>query len=136
MKKLKKRLASVLVICMLLTFSVTVFASGNVTAANNTDTEIAKNLGLIKGEGNGVTSEYLEKDARRLQVAIILLRILGKEEEAMAYQSDENFADADQLKWPEGRNILAYLKANPQYGFIGYPDGRFGVNDKLLPQQL
>ena len=45
MKKLKKRLASVLVICMLLTFCVPVFASGNVTAASITDTEIAKNLG-------------------------------------------------------------------------------------------
>ena len=40
------------------------------------------------------------------------------------------------MKWPEGRNILAYLKDNPQYGFIGYPDGRFGVDDKLLPRQL
>lgn len=138
MKNLKRLLASVLVMCVLVTFSLPVFAADGVTVtnSNNTDTEIAKNLGLIQGEGNGVTPEYLEKDAERLQAAIILLRIMGKEEEAKAYQGTDNFADADQVKWAEGRNILAYLKANPQYGFVGYPDGRFGVGEKLLPQQL
>lgn len=136
MKKLKRLLASVLGSCMLLTFSAPAFASDSVTAANNTDAEIAKSLGLIKGEEDGVTLDRLEEDAQRFQVAIILLRIMGKEDEARAYQGDDNFTDADQVKWPEGRNILAYLKDNPQYGFIGYPDGRFGVDDKLLPRQL
>jgi enterochelin esterase-like enzyme len=138
MKNLKRLLASVLTLCVLVTFSIPVFASDDVTAANssNTDTEIAKKLGIIQGEGNGVTPEYLEKDAERLQAAIIILRVMGKEEEAKAYQGTDNFADADQVKWAEGRNILAYLKANPQYGFVGYPDGRFGVGEKLLPQQL
>ena len=42
MKKLKRLLASVLGSCMLLTFSAPAFASDSVTAANNTDAEIAK----------------------------------------------------------------------------------------------
>ncbi|HOL92398.1 MAG TPA: hypothetical protein PK215_09060 [Clostridiales bacterium] len=42
MKKLKRLLASVLGSCMLLTFSASAFASDSVTAANNTDAEIAK----------------------------------------------------------------------------------------------
>lgn len=135
MKNLKRLLVAVLITCILTTFSLPVFAT-DISAANttnNTDTEIAKGLGLIKSDESA--PEYLKSDIQRIQAAIMLLRLLGKEGEAQAFKGTENFKDANLLKG-DTVNLLAYLKANPQYGFAGYENGNFGVKDKMLPQQL
>lgn len=95
---------------------------------------LAKELGLVKGDGVGVTPEYIAKESTRMQAAVMLLRLMGKEKEALSYQGKENFADADKVSWQEGKNMLAYLKANPQLGFQG--DGtNFKPNDKITAQQ-
>ncbi|HHW49639.1 MAG TPA: hypothetical protein GXX14_13635, partial [Clostridiaceae bacterium] len=133
MKNLKKLLAVIIAIAMMATMMVPAFAEGEISA----DAQTCENLGVLLGEGSGVTSEYLAKETVRLQAAIIFLRLLGKDQEALAYDEwEDNFTDADQVNWAGGRNVLAYLKANPDLGWVGNPDGSFDPNGKASAQMI
>jgi hypothetical protein len=74
---------------------------------------------MLKGDGNGVTAEYLATQPTRLQAAVMFLRLKGLEEDAMAWDGTENFADADQVAWEGGRTIMAYLFAHKELGWVG-----------------
>lgn len=117
MKNLKKLLAVALSLAILLTLTVPVMA------ATLTNAEKVELLGILQGEGNGVTDEYLAKATTRIQGAVLLLRLIGKEDEALAYAGGDNFTDVVGNEW--FHSITAYLKANPQHGFVGYEDGTF-----------
>jgi len=117
MKNLKKLLAVALSLAILLTLTVPVMA------ATLTNAEKVELLGILQGEGNGVTDEYLAKATTRIQGAVLLLRLIGKEDEALAYAGGDNFTDVVGNEW--FHSLTAYLKANPQYGFGGYDDGSF-----------
>lgn len=117
MKNFKKLLAVALSLAILLTLTVPVMA------ANLTNAAKVELLGILQGEGNGVTDEYLAKATTRIQGAVLLLRLIGKEDEALAYAGVDNFDDVVGNEW--FHPITAYLKANPQHGFIGYEDGTF-----------
>ena len=71
-------------------------------------------------------AKYLASATTRAQGATLLLRLMGKEDEAQAYEGKDNFKDIVGNEWFASR--LAYLKANPQLGFGGYPDGTFQPN--------
>src|SRR5690554_3006448 len=58
--------------------ALTAFAADEVPA--RTDVEIAGELGLLIGDGNGLTDEYLAKPTTRLQAAIMFLRLKGLED--------------------------------------------------------
>ena len=79
----------------------------------------------------GVTSEYLAETPTRIQALIIFLRIQGLEDEALTYDWDDNFKDADNYNWVVGRNYLGYAKDNPHLGWIGNPDGNFYPNNTI-----
>jgi len=117
MKNLKKLLAVALSFAILLTLTVPVMAA-ELTAAEKVEL-----LGILQGEGDGVNEEYLSKATTRVQGAILLLRLMGKEDEAMAYAGQDNFTDVVGNEW--FASVLAYVKANPSLGFVGYPDGSF-----------
>lgn len=112
MRNLRKFLAVIVVVAMLATFAVPVFAD-EMTAAEQCET-----LGMLQGNGDGVTAEYLATAPTRMQAAIMYLRLLGLEDEALAYEGTANFEDAG-LVWAGGQAILAYLLANPDLGWQG-----------------
>lgn len=96
---------------------------------------IATDLGVLKGDGGGVTETYLAKGSTRLQAAILYLRLIGKENEALAFKGTAGFADSADVG-SANRAVLAYLKANPELGWQGSSGGRFEPNAPITSQQL
>ncbi|QUI21285.1 hypothetical protein HZI73_02845 [Vallitalea pronyensis] len=129
MKNFKKVLALVLSLAMIISTFTVSFA-----AEQKTDAEICEALDLIKGDGDGVTDEYLASESPRWKIAIMTLRLRGLEDEALAFEGTETFEDAEELTWVAGRSILAYLKANPELGWIGY-DNKVDPNGMMTVQQ-
>jgi hypothetical protein len=111
---MKKTLALVLALAM-------VFSSITVAFAEDTlgeDAQTCADLGMLKGEGGTVDAAYTATAPTRLQAAVMFLRLKGLEAEALAFTGEDNFADGE-IAWAEGANLIAYLKANPQLGWIG-----------------
>jgi hypothetical protein len=120
----KKILALLLAFAMLFSTMTTAFASESATIG--TDAAALKIMGVLQGENSsGVTPEYLAKGTTRIQAAIMYLRLKGLEDEAMAFTGASNFSDANTMAWAQGKAIMAYLKANPQLGWIGADGGKF-----------
>lgn len=111
-----------------LTLIITSFSAIPLYAASIKVSEEAKALatiGMLEGDGGGVTSEYMAKRMDRFTAAISILKLNGLYEESLDYMGRTNFSDVNDVKWNEGKNILAYLKANPDLGFIGNEWGEF-----------
>ena len=125
------------ILALVLAFAL-VFSSFSAAFADTTtisaDATIAKELGMLVGNGQGVTPEYLTTTPTRLQSAIMVLRLRGLEEEAIAFTSENNFADMKAYKWADGKNIGAYLTAHPELGFIGNENGNFKANEVIDAQ--
>lgn len=118
MRNLKKLLAVIVTVCMLATFAIPAFA-------DQSDSDICKELGMILGSGGGVTAEYLATQPTRLQGAIMFLRLKALEDEAKAFiVTGENFSDLEGLN-ETNKAILGYLKAHPELGFVGIGDNKF-----------
>lgn len=130
---MKKTLALVLAFTMIFSSVITVFAD-ETAAAISADAQTCADLGILVGDGNGVTADYLAQTPLRIQAAIMFLRLKGLEAEAKAFTGTDNFADADQVAWAEGRAILAYLKAHPELGWQGN-EGKFDPNSPVTAQQ-
>jgi methionine-rich copper-binding protein CopC len=128
MKNLKKLLAVIVAVCVLATMTVPAFAAAS-------DAEICEALGILQGDGAGVTDTYLAKGTERYQAAIIYLRLIGKEEEAKAFTGEDNFDDADQI-YKGGQRILAYLKANPDLGWTGVGGNKFEPTNPASAQMI
>lgn len=130
MRNLKKFLAVLVVVAMLASSFVTAFAADATISA---DAKVCADIGMLKGAGDGVTAAYTATTVTRMQVARLLLRLLGQEEAALAFTGTANFADAADTN-AEGKAIMAYLKANPALGFVG--DGtNFNPNALMNAQQ-
>jgi len=130
MRNLKKLMAVILTIAVVLSYAIIPSF-----AASMTDAQIVTTLGMIEGTGQGVTDEYLASTPQRYQAAKMFLVLLGLYEEALDYEGTANFADAEELQWVEGRNMLAYLWANKDLGFAGYLDGTFRPYVPITAQQ-
>jgi hypothetical protein len=110
--KTRKLLAIVLAVAMLASFvSIPVFADGH-------EGEALETLGILIGEGDGVTEDYLASMATRAQAALIHLRLLGLEADALAFEGEDTFADAA-LATEFWQPVLEYLYANPSVGWQG-----------------
>ncbi|NLK85886.1 MAG: esterase, partial [Clostridiaceae bacterium] len=130
MRNLKKLLAVVVAICVLATMTIPAFA-----AETKTDAQIVEALGVLKGDGAGVTDTYLAKGTNRMQAAQLYLRLIGLEDEALAELSTDNFDDAD-LVYAGGQRILAYLKANPDLGWNGVGGNKFEPTGAASAQMI
>lgn len=82
-------------------------------------------IDMVQGTGSGVTQDYLDTVPQRYQGAILLLRLLGQENQALNYIYTTNFLDNTEFSWLEGRHILGFLYENRNIGFEGYADGTF-----------
>ncbi|HOJ10280.1 MAG TPA: Ig-like domain-containing protein [Clostridiales bacterium] len=116
-------------------FQIQVYTIGE---SIKTEAEICAILGVLKGDGKGITQEYLGKRTERLQAVILTLRLFGRnyEQEALEYNMNNNFIDADDITWQEGINVLAYIKANDQFGWHGGIDGKFNPRGLVTPQMF
>ena len=76
------------------------------------ETDIAGDLGILQGEGNGLTAEYLNKSTNRLQAAVMSLRLHGLEAEALAYKGTSSFKDVSGVS-TANQAILGYLSVHP-----------------------
>jgi len=130
MTKLKKLLAVIIVVAFMATFGLPALA------AEMTDAEKCETIGILQGSGSGVDADYLAADTTRLQAAILTLRFLGKEAEALVFEGTDSFTDDAVVAWAQGRNLLGYLKANGELGWLGYPDGSFKPTGIASAQML
>ncbi|MCZ8511307.1 plastocyanin/azurin family copper-binding protein [Paenibacillus filicis] len=134
MKKQSKTAAWLLCGAMLLSGAVPVAAADAPTLALKTTAQAAADLGVLQGEGSGVTDAYLAKSTTRLQTAIMYLRLKGQEQAALAFKGSDNFSDANAVN-ASNQAILAYLKANPQLGWTGTGNGKFEPLAQITAQQ-
>jgi predicted lipoprotein with Yx(FWY)xxD motif len=118
---------------LLLTGGVVVYAASDLNVQS--EAQIASDLGLLKGEGDGLTKDYLQKPTLRIQAAVLFLQLKGLEKEAAAYKGTDNFSDAGLVEGPE-RAILAYLKNHPELGWVGTGNNRFDPVQTVTPQQF
>ena len=98
-----------------------------------TDKEILERLGMLVGEGSGITESYIQTIPTRIQAAAMVLRLRGLEGEVKNYSSADNFVDANEAEWAV--NIMAYIKAHPEFGMVGVGGNRFAPNEKINAQQ-
>ena len=130
---MKKTLALILAFAMV--FSTITVAFAEEPAAVSAEATALGTIGMLEGDGDGVTAEYTAKELNRLTAAIMILKLKGLYEDALKYDGVNNFVDAEELKWSEGKNILAYVKDNP-VGFGGNEKGEFNPYDTLSEQML
>jgi predicted lipoprotein with Yx(FWY)xxD motif/plastocyanin len=141
----KKWMASLFVIAFVFSAATTgvaaeatVDASASVTTDGGailTSAQIAAELGVLQGDGGGVTEAYLAKTTTRIQAAILFLRLRGLEKEATEFTSDDNFADASQVGGANSA-VMAYLKANPGLGWGGTGNNMFEPLAHITAQQF
>lgn len=128
MSNLKKLLAVIVTVCLLATMTIPAFAAAS-------DAEICEKLSILKGEGAGVTEEYLAKGTNRFQAALLYLRLIGLEDEALAFTGEDNFDDAG-LIYKGGQRVLAYLKAKPELGWLGIGGNKFDPTGAASAQMI
>ena len=121
-------------LAFVITFSSIGFVDGYAAARISAEVQALVDIGMLVGDGDGVTEKYTQKEMDRFTAGISILKLRGLYEEALRYRGSDNFTDKDEVKWSEGRNILAYLKANPHLGFIGDERGRFRPYEKINEQ--
>ena len=129
MKNPKKLFAVLLVAVLLVSSFSSVFAADTISP----DAKICADIGMLLGDGTGVTAAYTAQVPVRMQAAIMYLRLKGLYDEALAFTGTENFSDASGI-YADGQKILAYLKANPDLGWVGN-DGMFKPKDLVTAQQ-
>jgi hypothetical protein len=126
---MKKSLALLLALALVFSSITVAFAE---EATIGADAKAVTDIGMLVGDGKGVTPDYLTTTPSRIQAAVMFLRLKGLEAEAKAFTGEANFADADKAEW--AKPIMAYLKAHPELGWIG--DGtNFNPAEKVTAKQ-
>lgn len=87
-------------------------SKGGYSAKYEEDAELLSELGIFRGSDLGFE---LERVPTRQEALIMLIRLLGEEEEALAYTGKSPFTDL--TGWLEGRNYIHYGSA------MGYTNG-------------
>ncbi|MDF2720612.1 MAG: hypothetical protein K0Q59_287 [Paenibacillus sp.] len=136
MKMRSKLMAALWAGCMLVVSALPAAAAEAPKAANvKTDAQAAAELGVLQGDGSGITAGYLAKSTTRMQAAILFLRLKGLEQTALAFKGTDNFQDAALVN-ESNKAILAYLKANPDLGWTGTGNGKFDPLSGVTAQQF
>jgi len=141
MKRRSRLLTAVLLAASLLTITWTAQAEealpsgGSAAPSIAQASDLAAQLGVLRGDGQGVTEAYLAKSTTRIQAAILYLRLLGKEGDALAYTGTDTFSDASSAG-KANAPVLAYLKNHPEYGWNGTGGNKFEPAAPVTSQQL
>lgn len=114
----------------------TVYADEVIPIDYLSDAEMCYELGLIIGSGDGITADYLDSDAQRIHAAVILLRMIGLEDDMLAYDyvGKPNFTDVSDNGYEQ--RLLAYLHQNSDLGWVGNDDGAFNARQPLTAKML
>lgn len=97
-----------------------------------TDLHILERMGMLIGEGDGITEDYIKTVPTRVQAAIMVLRLNGVDADAAAFTGTDNFADASLEAW--AMPYLAYLKAHKEFGLEGTGNNMFEPTAKIDEQ--
>lgn len=136
---MKKIISIVLTFTLIFSVTPVAYATNDIKSSTNIISEemtAMNNLGLIQGDEKGLTSEYAKKQPTRIQVATILLRLNGLEDEAKKFEGTENFSDYKSVSSIEERNILAYIKANPKACLIQADKDKFNPNKSVSEEEF
>lgn len=87
-------------------------------------------LNILKGDGSGLSSLISEEPVTKLEASIIILRLLGLENEAMQYGGD-NFIDVKDNHW--ARNLLSYIH-DKQIDMWEVKDNKFNPNENITSE--
>ena len=125
----KKRLYKIVAFIIIFSFCLIILPCNIVFASihpDDTEAYALKELGIIQGRSDGFA---LDEKPTRVEAAVILLRLLGKEAEALKSNEKHNFDDV-----PDWANAqLGYLYNK---GLInGVSDSHFG-NDSIDFNQM
>ena len=131
MKNLKKTLAVVLAFAMVLSMGFSAFAYTDVTAGTKVAEAVGvlSNLGIFTGFEDGTFKP--EDTVTRAQMAAIICRTLGYEDQAQSSAGSTIFNDVAASHWASG-----YVNVAQSLQIInGYGDGNFGPEDQVTYEQ-
>ena len=131
MRNLKKLFAVVVVIAVVLTTMIpAAFAEG--TTALSADAKACADIGMLSGDGSGVTAAYTQTQPARIQALVMILRLKGVLAAAQATSATaDNFSDV-KAAWE--KPLTAYAKAHPELGFVG-SNNKFDPDSKIDAKQ-
>jgi len=125
MRKVTKRFFAILIVVSMLVIPNQGVFAANSEPGISADAKICADINILLGQSEaGVTIAYTQSSPTRIQAAILYLRLKGLEQTAYAFTGTKNFLDYKST-FGSGRKVMAYLKANPSLGFVGYADGKF-----------
>ena len=130
MTNLKKTLAVVLAFAMMLSMG-SAFAYSDVEAGTTVSEAVGilSNLEILTGFEDGTFRP--DETVTRAQMAAIICRMLGYEDQAQSSMGSTVFADVAADHWASG-----YVNVAQAQGIInGYGDGNFGPEDKVTYEQ-
>lgn len=131
MKNLKKTLAVVLAFAMVLSMGFSAFAYTDVTAGTKVAEAVGilSNLGIFTGFEDGTFKP--NDTVTRAQMAAIICRTLGYEDQAAASTGSTIFNDVPASHWASG-----YINVAQSLQIVnGYGDGNFGPEDQVTYEQ-
>ncbi len=132
MKNLKKTLAVVLAFAMILSMgAISTLAYSDVAEGTvvSEAVEILSNLNILKGYEDGTFQP--SKTVTRAEMATIICRMLGYEDQAASSKGATVFEDVAADHWASG-----YINvAQSQQIINGYRDGNFGPEDQVTYEQ-
>lgn len=114
MKKIKRSIAAAAILSLCVS-GLPVNAASSATSSPAVDKLVKAEL--IRGSGQGVNAAYLGTKATKIQAAVLYLRLVGLEEEALAYQGTGKHLDS----------VAGYLKQHP------YLQESLAANDRFEP---
>ena len=134
MKNLKKVLALVTVVAVLLTCVPAVFASSYSDVSDNASyaeaVEMLSALGIFTGYEDGTFQP--DKSITRAEAAAVITRFLNQEDTAKAMAGSTIFSDMEGAEWATG-----YVNYGVQKGYInGMGDGTFHPSDPVTYEQI
>lgn len=122
-----------IIIFVILIFVFSFVFSYGASAEETRSADALYQLGLFKGLGsyeNGAPNYGLDKEASRQEAVIMLIRLLGKEQEALSCTSPVPFNDCDQ--WAKPYVAYAYEQGLTK----GVSQTKFGANDSVNENQF
>ena len=84
------------------------------------------NIGLFKGTNSGYE---LDRSASRIEAVVMLIRLLGEEEEALSFTGENPFDDVD--TWADRYAAYAYAKGYT----VGVAEGKFAPSRTITADQ-